>query len=458
MWQWVSNLFGTAPPSSVDAKSNTARAGATPIGRADDEPLLPPFLRREAILNRKQQVVAYVFTVETPAAMQMHHWQASTRKFFDNVLIDHFASNKLADLLNKRLAFLPLGPAGLANPKLIQLPSQNLVIEFDPPSTADFDAEAVLAQLNTLQSSGFHVACGHHLEQRGLAEALKFAHTICLGDVANMAPPDLLARCRELRIRYPESRLIARNIDSTELYQVCQRLNMDLFQGGFLTHRTTSATNKVSPYRVFVVELLNAIRRQVDYGELAGIAWRDPVLAYRLLRFVNSAAFGLRTKIERLRHAMAYVGRDELYRWLTLLLFSNNEPNHLDDALRENALVRARLAENLAEGRMTPKECDEAFVVGILSLIDALLEIPMKDALAQLSLPDAVAAALLHREGKYAPYLKLAIACEESDQHTLKTLAAECGLEASTVNQRHIDALVWTMNFNDTLNESMLVG
>jgi EAL and modified HD-GYP domain-containing signal transduction protein len=143
-----------------------------------------------------------------------------------------------------------------------------------------------------------------------------------------------------------------------------------------------------------------------------------------------------------------------LYRWLTLLMFSSKKPSPLDNALRENALVRAKLAEKLADGRMPPKERDEAFVVGILSVIDALLEMPMSEALAQLTLPDAVSDALLNRQGRYAPYLKLAIACEESDQDTIRTLAAELGMDAVSVNQRHIDALNWAMSFSEALEDS----
>jgi EAL and modified HD-GYP domain-containing signal transduction protein len=204
---------------------------------------------------------------------------------------------------------------------------------------------------------------------------------------------------------------------------------------------------------MFVLKLLNGIKQQADYDELAGIAWSDPALAYRLLRFVNSAAFGLSLKIEDIRHALVYVGHDALYRWLTLLLFSSQETNALDESLRENALVRARLAEQLAAGHLSTKECDEAFVVGILSVIDTLLEIPMADALAQLTLPEPVSDALLRRQGKYAPYLKLAIACEESDQASIQTLASECGVDAATLNPLHLGALSWAMNFIEAMEK-----
>lgn len=449
MLQWLLGLFKSSGPDA-----GGPRATASEADPADEAS--PPFLRRESMLDRGQQVAAYTFSVETPGAMQAHVWSATSRKFFDRVLVDHFAGGKLAGLLGKRLAFLPLSAAGLELPGLERLPRENLVIEFAPPPAAEFAREAVADRLRRLRDDGFQLACGDSLEARGMPEALELARFVILDNVSAMNPPDLLSRRHELAARFPEHGLVARGIDSVELYQACRRVGMHLFQGRFLTHRDTSPTNRIAPYRMFVAQLLNGIRQQMDFNELARIAWRDPALAYRLLRFVNSAAFGLRVKIDDLKVAMTYLGRDQLYRWLTLLMFSSKEPDHLDDALRENALVRARLAERLAEGHLTAKQCDEAFVVGILSVLDALLGVPMADALAQLTLPEAVAEALLRGEGRYAPYLKLAIACEESDQEGMRALAEACGMDAETVNLRHFEALTWAMRFSEALEESRL--
>lgn len=447
MIRWLINLLGAAKSKPKTLLSAQASAGP-------EESLPSPFLRRKYMLDLNEQVAAYVLTVETPAAMRRHAWHGAAQKFFDGFLIDQLAGDKMAELLSKRLVFLPLSPVGLELAELERLPRRNLVIEFDPPTWAEMDGEATLARLRALHDSGFRLCCGHGLERRGLAEALHLARYISLDDVANQEPPELLARCRELGSHYPGARLVARNIDSTELYQACRKLGFQLFEGRFLTQSHTRAANKILPSRLFVLKLLNGIRQQVDYDELANIAWCDPALGYRLLRFVNSAAFGLRMKIERLRHAMVYVGRQELYRWVTLLLFNGEEGNRLDDAQRENALARARLVETLAEGRMSRQECDEAFVVGILSVVDALMGMPMPDVLAQLSLPEVMSEALLHRRGRYAPYLKLAIACEEGDQASIEALAAECGLEVDTVNQRHIDALTWSLSFIEALEEA----
>lgn len=447
MLQWLANLFRAG-----DHPRRLRRAPEQTVAPAPDTP--PPFLRRETMIDRDQQVAAYLLGVDTPGALRAHDWQAATHKFFDDVLIDHFASGRLSGLLGKRVAFLPLSAASLNHPRLAQLPRDNLVIEFSPSPGADLAADTVLRDLRALDQAGFALACGEDLETRGLAEALDLARFISFPHVSALSPPDLLARCHALAQRYPDRLLVAHDIDSVELHQACRRLGMHLFQGRFLTQRELSPSNRIAPYRLFVVQLLNGVRQQVDFPELARIAWRDPALAYRLLRFVNSAAFGLRVKIDDLKRAMTYLGRDELYRWLTLLMFSSREPGHLDDALRENALVRARLAERLGEGRLMPKECEEAFIVGILSVLDALLGVPMADALAQLTLPAPVTEALLHGEGKYAPYLKLAIACEGGDQAGIEALARACGMDAETVNLRHIEALTWAMRFSEALRES----
>lgn len=436
-------------------KTAPARA-ATSAGPTQTTP--PAFLRREALLDRRQQVAAYQFSLEKPAALQGHHWHAAAEKFFDATLISQFLGGRMNPVLGKRLAFLPIGPAGLEHPDLLRLPKENLIIVFAPPPDVALDRDTILAGLTKLREAGMMLACGQDLELRGLPEALELGQYIVLDGVSRMEPTALLDRARHLAKRYPEAQLVARQINSQELCQACLQMGAALVQGEFVTRRPAKATKTLSPYRMVVVELLNGVYRQADYDELAGIAWYDPALAYRLLHFVNSAAFGLREQADNVKRAMTYVGRDELYRWLTLLLFSmGKETSPLDEALRENALVRARLAEQLAQGHVSAKECDDVFAVGVLSVVDALFEMSMEDALAQLTLPEAMSQALLKREGKYAPYLRLAIACEESDQDTIRTLAAECGLDAIQVNQRHVEALTWALGFSEALEESSLV-
>lgn len=172
-----------------------------------------------------------------------------------------------------------------------------------------------------------------------------------------------------------------------------------------------------------VAQLIAQLRQDPEnLGQVALLARLDPVLAFRLLRYVNSAAMGLRLKIASLEHAMTYIGREGLC-WLTLLLFYAGKGQPMDEALRETALARARLTELLAQTRLPRNQSEMAFITGLLSLTDMLFQMPLPDVVSQLGLPEAVIDALLKREGLYGDLLALAIACEEGDQDSIAALA-----------------------------------
>ncbi|MGQ9860901.1 MAG: EAL and HDOD domain-containing protein [Thiobacillaceae bacterium] len=205
-----------------------------------------------------------------------------------------------------------------------------------------------------------------------------------------------------------------------------------------------------------VAQLIAQLRQDPeDLGQVALLARLDPVLAFRLLRYVNSAAMGLRHKIASLEHAMTYIGREGLYRWLTLLLFYAGKGQPMDEALRETALARARLTELLALTRLPRNQSEMAFITGLLSLTDVLFQMPLPDVVSQLGLPEAVIDALLKREGLYGDLLALVIACEEGDQDSIAALADRLGLTPALVSARHLEALVWAVELTDNMRSGL---
>jgi len=151
------------------------------------------------------------------------------------------------------------------------------------------------------------------------------------------------------------------------------------------------------------------------------------------------------TKVAAIEHAVAVLGQKKLYRWLTLLLYNGGTVNPQDRALMENAMVRGRMTETLGRESFPPGELDNLFIVGFFSLLDVLLRIPMGKALAYLNLPEELIQALVYQEGRYAPYLELAIACEQFEPERIAELAADCGLDVQKVNLAHIDAMLWAL-------------
>jgi EAL and modified HD-GYP domain-containing signal transduction protein len=168
----------------------------------------------------------------------------------------------------------------------------------------------------------------------------------------------------------------------------------------------------------------------------------------RLLRYVNSPGMGLMNKIGGIEQALMVMGQDKLYRWLTLILFTGGQTQDLDQAVLENALVRGRVAEQLAGRALFAKARDEIFVAGLFSLLDVVMRTPMEQVLKQISLPAEITEAITAGRGPYAPYLALAIACEQDDQSSLEALAKQIGREVADINGVHMDALLWAQELS----------
>jgi EAL and modified HD-GYP domain-containing signal transduction protein len=171
---------------------------------------------------------------------------------------------------------------------------------------------------------------------------------------------------------------------------------------------------------------------------------QDPALSLRLMRYINSASMALREEVTSIERALLQLGREKLYRWLSLLLYGADSRNPAASALLEAALVRARMLEQLGADRSTEAR-DALFLVGLLSLVDAVLQVPMPLALAQLAPSPEIEAAVARGEGEMAELLALAVACEGSDADAIQRAALRCGVDATTASAAHVEALGWAL-------------
>ncbi len=182
--------------------------------------------------------------------------------------------------------------------------------------------------------------------------------------------------------------------------------------GGSLDKGQTAATSKpLSAAAQRICGLLNLLSQDADTQAVAEAVRADVALSYRLLRYANSPALGLRNRVESVDAAAALLGRQELRRWLDVLLLTAGDSRQASRAVQEMALARGRLLEGLAGLRGHPAP-QTLFTLGLLSLLEVLLQTPLVQALAPLRLPEPLLRALLHREGPYAEYLVLAEALD----------------------------------------------
>ena len=198
-----------------------------------------------------------------------------------------------------------------------------------------------------------------------------------------------------------------------------------------------------------IVRVLNLVRKNADIKDIEAALKQDVTLSFKLLRYINSAGFGLATQIESFKHAVTLLGYDKLNKWLSLLLVTASK-DAAAPALMQTAITRGRLMEILGAEAFDKGQTDNLFITGAFSLLDVLLGTRMDAVLEQMTLPDSIGSALLRQEGPFGPWLDLALASESEDAAALAAKAAALGLDPETVNHAQIEALVFAdaLQFN----------
>lgn len=196
----------------------------------------------------------------------------------------------------------------------------------------------------------------------------------------------------------------------------------------------------LSPNHAQIIRLLNLVRNNGEIRDIENVLKQDVALSYKLLRYINSAGFGLMVEIQSFRHAVSILGYDKLNKWLSLLLVTaSRDPGA--PAMMQTAIARGRFMEQIGAGFFGEAACDNLFITGAFSMLNVLLGATMESLLEEMLLPEAVTDALFYDQGEYAPFLHLARACESFDPDALVKLANELQIAPEQLNHAQLSAL-----------------
>lgn len=449
MFDLLKRLFGGAAAAKPADQAFAALNQQAPIKREQGAPRTDgaageSFICRETILGRDQRVAGYHFLLHQATRARLASRSRRIHHVYAEVLVRNLIKIDVGRLLGHRLAFFEVPDSFLQHEALVELPPGNAVLTLvalpDPggPSPAE-----VIEQVRDLRRRGYRFAVNAMSQEAPGAYLLAEADFVIVR--ADQADPKRLRDFTEALARADHKRQwLARELPSHDEFTLCFNLGASLFQGPFVTRREDWSSNALGPNSARIADLLSRLRRDVDTREIAEVLKQDPALSLRLMRYINSASMALREEVTSIERALLQLGREKLYRWLSLLLYGADSRNPAASALLEAALVRARMLEQLGADRPTEAR-DALFLVGLLSLVDAVLQVPMPLALAQLAPSPEIEAAVARGEGEMAELLALAVACEGSDADAIQRAALRCGVDAATASAAHIEALGWAL-------------
>ncbi|MDZ4074538.1 MAG: HDOD domain-containing protein [Hylemonella sp.] len=397
-------------------------------------------IARQAILDEGRNVIGYELYDRSLGAEA--HTAASDAELLFNVLshAEHQA------LMGRKTMFINCTHESLAGRHLELIHPERVVLEIPPlEGHSPAEIEARLPMLMEVKRKGFRLAFSQTMLTRPYAAWLPLASYIKL-DMSQLKP-ELIEPLVKFAQKHSTAKLIAEKVETAEQHELAAQHGIKLFQGYWFATPVLVKGQTLRPAQANIIQLINLVRRQAEVGEIEALLKRDPTLSFNLLRFINSAGFGLSCEITSFRHAVMILGMQKLFRWAALLM-TTSRVGGTAPAVGQMAVVRGRLMELLATELLPPDEADDAFVVGVFSLLDTMLGLPMAQALESISLSSHVTDALLYRKGMFAPFLELTLACELADEAAFARAATQLHLSNHQVNWAHLQALSWAENLD----------
>ena len=362
-------------------------------------------LVRQPIFNRQMKVFAYQLlyqnnTIKNLSPTNKDHTQAICK-----ILINALATSSKYDMCIDFPIFISVTNELLASEHLLSLPPEQVIFDISDPLILD---SAMLNALKHYQKHQFRFAIHLDLVDDNPLAALAWVDYIRI-NVDNMA--SLNQQLQYLKRKNHNAKIIAQNIDTQEQLAQCRALDIDLLQGHFLCRPCIIEGHSLNFSQISCLRLIGELEsNDITPARIAELLSQSPQLSFKLLRLINSATYELSRTIDSLREAVIYLGIDVICHWASLMVLT--ESSDKPKALVMSTLVRAKMAELLAKETRTSVP-DQAFLVGLFSTIDAMLDIQMQQALKLLPLSEEINQALLNHQGPLGQLLYTAISYEQ---------------------------------------------
>jgi c-di-GMP-related signal transduction protein len=394
------------------------------------------FVARQPIFDGRQHVYAYELLFRSGPE---HYFSAGRTP---DAQTSHVISNGmfvgLDSLTDGKPAFVTFCRESLVGDVAFVLPPKDIVVEIAEAVEVD---EPVLAACRRLKAAGYRIALDGYLDVPSRSALTEFADFIKV-DVLHTP----LAECGAIARKYqsPPCRILAEHVETRDALRVATDQGFQYFQGFYFSRPTLVPSTTIPGFRLNYLRLLSELNRpEVDMRRLEAVVKQEASITYRLLRRVNSAAYGFRVETSSLRHALVLLGEREIRMCATVWALADLGRDQPAELVVTSTL-RARFCEMLGPAARIADRTSDLFLVGMFSTLDAILGQPMDRILETLPLPDDVAAALVGTPNRLRSVLDCAVAYEQGRWDDAAATAAAAGIAEADLPSCYLEAVEWT--------------
>ena len=331
-------------------------------------------------------------------------------------------------------------------PLNMKIPPQQFVCVIDKEALTD---NAVYAKLGILKRNGYRLALECMPETLSMETAIKVFDFFLLSAKSASFSEDL----KSIQPYLLKTRLVITEVPDTESFEKFSRIPKVLLSGDFHSQPITEGVTEVSPLKINALHLIKQINEEgFDLVKAAATIERDPALSISLLRFLSSVNPNRSKKIESIRGAVAILGQKEVKRWATVAISIGIGEDRPGEITRLS-LIRAKFAENLATAFEMGIKSGTLFIAGLFSLLDVILQRPMREAIEEVAADEEVKAALAEKKGRMHEVLSLIFAYERADWHNASLIMVKNGIDIEVLTKAFLDSLLWYRQILDTIDE-----
>lgn len=395
---------------------------------------------RRPIFNRYMEVDAYEIIFRSGTSEYLGCTIADP--VAESICSEVSTSFSLERLSNNKRIFVSFDNRLLQNEIALKLPRNLITVELMerlPP------VERLLEICSHLKEEGYLIACNELIFIPAYEPVQKLIDVIRI---------DFLAVSGQMRREMSEKgkllhgKIMAYNVESVADFNETIQLGYDYVQGRFFTKPQIVAGSDINVSRGNYLRILSELTQpNIDLDRLAEVIQHDVAFSYKLMKFVNSAAFGFKTAIRSIKQALILLGKQEVMHWVSSLTLREAAHNKPQEVL-SLSVTRAKFGELLAIQVGLTSRSNDLFLMGIFSLIDVLLDRALADILNELPLASDVTAALLGEKNQLKDLLELVLAYEKGDWAKVTAISAELNVLEEEIPKLYVKATSWADDFS----------
>jgi len=392
------------------------------------------YVARQPIFNKRKRIYGYelLFRDGMVNAFPDVDGDAATSR----VLSTSFLSNGIERITGRRKAFVNFTEKMIIEKIPVMFPKKTLMVEIledMKPTTA------VVTACREMAEKGYNLVLDDFVYKPEMKPLLALARIVKF-DFRASSIEEIEAAIKELAAY--RVKLLAEKIETHEEFQQALNMGFEYFQGYFFSKPEILKSRDISPSKITLLNIMSeANREDCRITELEKFVSHDLSINYKLMRYINSAYFGMFKRVKSVKQTLVLLGMKEMRRFISLIAMAQLVSGKPDELIRAS-LIRARLCENLGK-EVIGKNGSELFTLGLFSFIDAILDDEMGNIMETLPLSENIKKALTGGGGELADYLALVSCYETGDWEKVAALAAKTGLDEEKAPEFYMDAVAW---------------